>query len=1254
MKACTFKHQFAFSRAREKALMLALAAASALLLLAVMTVPASAQSTGSISGTVVDSQNSVVPGAAVTLLSETKGTTVGTTVSNEMGLFVFPNVAPDKYTIQVEMALFKTLKRTGLDISPGPVTAVGNLTIEVGGTTETVTVTGEAALIQTMSGEKSYTLETQKFEALPMVGRDWSSLLALQPGVSGTSADGGAGQSTWMVDGLTNMDPGINRSALKMSIDALSEVKAITSSYQAEYGRSSGMQINAVTKSGTNQIHGGAYLVMRNDKWGYSNSKTNILNGNPRTKVEEKDYGFTLGGPIGKPSGKNKLFFFINGEFNPRTSAGSVIYYRMPSLSERQGDFSQTLDNNGNLYPYIKDYQLTGSCSSSNQSACFKDGGVLGKIPVNRLYATGLNILNWYPEPNLPTTTGVTYNYKRSVDKFSMLGWQPLVKIDYQVRNDLRVSWRGSEYLQPTNTNPGNIPGFTDIKTNNIGIYGLMFTANWTVNPSTYIEGSYGRNWHAQVGCSVSGGAPNPCTSQGSLSTSPKSNRKNVGMMDLPYLYPDAFAIDKSYFAYETLMKYKPAYWNSDAGVATIVPQFSWGGRITNSPPGINWPSFMQNNVTNNVILSLTRITGTHTIKTGWMLYHNLEWDGRSSMQGSYNFGNDTANPYDSQFGFANAALGIFSSITQTKRWSEGADNARNIEWYVQDTWKVTRKLTLDYGLRFINSRAVFDQRLQGSNFLPETYKASDAPLLYQYGCANGVYPCSGTNRVAINPVTGAVVGTSAQASVIVGTLVPGTGKELNGLGLPGKTISKTNYIFPKIVLAPRWGVAYDVTGKQKFVLRGGGGLFYDRTQTQESYTVVNNPPTSGTGTVRYGLLSSMSSTGLATTSPSSLRTFDYKPGVPASMQWNAGVQMALPWSLMLDFSYVGNHAWDQWTSSQNPNSIDIGMAFDPTWQDPTQPTVTMANPNYSLVSTNVNQAHFYKEYGSISHITFNQWQTYHSLQISLNRRMKNGIAVGFSDTIGLYDHSKINDRFKHNYVNRTVTNRDDQQQAQDLLGNNNPSKSRMNMTFTYALPRLNGGTPALKALSAVVNGWQLSGIWSYTRATPYTIGYSYTSNGSNLYLTGSPDYSARVIVIGEPGGGCRPSDADRLKQFNTSAFKGPAVGSVGLESGNNYLTGCNSMKLDLAVNRTIRMGESKTLQIRVDMFNAPNQARISGRNTTMNLNSPSDPTTITNLPYDSAGNVIVARSKPTGAGFGVATGYQSPRTMQFTFRFNF
>jgi hypothetical protein len=679
------------------------------LLLLMIAAPVSAQITGGVTGIVLDSQGAVIPGATVTVTSETKGVKVGTTVTNEMGVFQLPNLAPDKYEIMVEMQAFKTLKRSGIEISPGPVTTVGNLTIEVGNISETVIVTGEATLVQSVSGEKSFTVTPQQMESLPVQGRDFGALLQLTPGVNvgtGLAAAGGvsgAGGSSFMVDGVINMDPGINRQATRISMDAISEVRALTSSYQAEYGRAAGLQVNVVTKSGSNQFHGGFYYVARDSRW-YSNSKTNILNGDPKATVQEKDYGGSIGGPIGKSGGNNRLFFFTNLEFNPRSRAGSVVNYRMPTRLERQGDFSQTLDQNGALYPYIKDPLISGTCSASNQTACFKDGGVLGKIPQDRLYQTGLNILKWWPEPNLPTVAGVRYNYERTTDKVSMLGYAPVVKIDYQATENLRLSVRVAQYLQPTRDNPQNIPGFTDVTVDNIGVYSQMYTTNWTLNPTTYIEGSFGRNNHHQAGCSVPGGSPTFCGSQGGLSTSPKSNRKNVGMEDIPYLYPDAFTIDKNYWAYQVMNDVKPAYW--DGTRAWIVPSFSWGNRITNTPPNISWPSFIQTQTTNTFNGTATKITGGHTLKLGLMYAASVQQDGRSSMQGTYNFANDSNNPLDSQFGFANAALGVFSSITQTKRWTEGANNSRNIEWFVQDNWKVTRKVTLDYGLRFVNQRA--------------------------------------------------------------------------------------------------------------------------------------------------------------------------------------------------------------------------------------------------------------------------------------------------------------------------------------------------------------------------------------------------------------------------------------------------------------------------------------------------------------------------------------------------------------------
>jgi len=183
-----------------------------------------------------------------------------------------------------------------------------------------------------------------------------------------------------------------------------------------------------------------------------------------------------------------------------------------------------------------------------------------------------------------------------------------------------------------------------------------------------------------------------------------------------------------------------------------------------------------------------------------------------------------------------------------------------------------------------------------------------------------------------------------------------------------------------------------------------------------------------------------------------------------------------------------------------------------------------------------------------------------------------------------------------------------------------------------------------------MTNDWRLSGVWTASTGGAYTVGVSYQGGGGSQNITGSPNYGGRVRILSNPGSGC---SGDVYRQFETSAFSGPLVGSIGLESGSDYLRGCFSNSLDLAVARDIRLGESKRVQFRLDVFNAPNQARITGRNTTMNLVSPVDQT-VTNLPFDASGNLIPSRSQPKNAGFGVANGYQGPRTLQAQIRFSF
>lgn len=1206
--------------------------------------------TGTITGTVKDSSGGVIPGATVTLISETRGTVLAPAITNASGDFVFPNITADTYTVQVEMPSFTTLKRSGVQLSAGARLTLGTLSISIGGLTDVATVKSEAPLIQAVSGERSFTVTTENVSNLPLAGRTYDALLALAPGVQSQPGSltpavrlGGGGDGNFMLDGATAMDPGVNRPATRVSTEAIAEVRVVTSGYQAEYGRSSGLQVNAVTKSGTNQFRGSVYDVERRSSWS-RNSKTNILNGDPQPIQNERDWGGAIGGPVGKPGGKNKLFFYANLEYNPRDVGGTVSRFRVPTLLERNGDFSQSRDNLGNLYPYIKDPLVAGTCSAANQTACFKDGGVLGRIPANRLYAAGINVLKWWPTPNIPDVAGQAYNYENTDGDIRLLGYQPIARLDYQPTSTLRGSFKFLEYQQPNTAIPGTMPGWNDTKEDDYGIWVPAATLNWTINSSTFLEAAWGANFHHQEGCSVAGGAPNFCRSGNPVNDI--ANRVTAGFGAIPYLFPNAGVLDQNTFSYEVLQRSGGPIW--DGTRVNAAPSFAWGSRVANAPPNNVGPfgNFILDTNVRTLNLSVTKVTGSHTVKTGYFYFRSYQRRGQGNIYGAISFANDTNNALDTSFGFSNAALGVFSSYSQLSRWGEGAYLAINHEGFIQDNWRVKKNITLDYGVRFVHQVPQYDAYLKSSNFLADQWTKAQAPVLYTAGCANGVYPCSGANRQAVNPVTGAFLGSNS--ALAIGTLVPGTGSSTNGIFADGEGIVKTNFKYPALKLAPRIGAAWDVRGDQTLVVRGSVGMFYDRPQAQNIYNTVNNPPFSRQVTVRYGQLQNLSSAGLTTEAPPALTVWQYDEPLPTSVQWNLGSQVVLPFKLALDVAYVGQHSYG-FTQGVNINAIDIGTAFLASNQDRTAATST--TPGAASVSAlNPDLARYYRGYGTITQQQTNLDRTYHSIQLALNRRLSNGLALGFNDTIGLYDRQTVAPRLQHN-ADGTISTRADQAKAEELLGNNNPQRHVMRATFVWQTPKMAGGSTTRKFVGHLVSDWTIAGILSAASGTAYIVTPSYTSNGANVNLTGSPDFAARVVVAGDPGEGC---SSDPLKQFNTAAFSGPQPGSDGLESGNSYLRGCFISQMDMSLSRRIRLPRGVSAEFRLDAFNLFNQAGITNRNTTMTMANPTSATTITNLPFDTGGNVVASRSLPRGAGFGVATAYQAPRTMQMQLRFSF
>jgi hypothetical protein len=210
--------------------------------------------------------------------------------------------------------------------------------------------------------------------------------------------------------------------------------------------------------------------------------------------------------------------------------------------------------------------------------------------------------------------------------------------------------------------------------------------------------------------------------------------------------------------------------------------------------------------------------------------------------------------------------------------------------------------------------------------------------------------------------------------------------------------------------------------------------------------------------------------------------------------------------------------------------------------------------------------------------------------------------------------------------------------------------RNLLKVNFVWDLPDVKASGGAAKVLEAVANGWQLSGVYSGGPLAQYDAFYSYQSAGANVNLTGSPNYQARIKVIGDPGSGC----ASQYAQFNASAFQGPTYNSVGNESGSNLLNGCNDHTLDLSVSRNISLGGSRQMQFRLDAFNVLNSIVINARQQVIQYNSPADPTTIRNNEYNADGTINTARLTPQTAGAGAATGAQAMRTLQAQLRFMF
>jgi hypothetical protein len=1181
----------------------------ALLILAWAVAPAivSAQTTSaSVAGSVQDAQGGVLPGVTVTLTSRTQGNVFTTSTDNE-GRFIFPIVRPDTYSLQVALEGFKTLERTNLVVNANDKFAAGTLTLEVGQMTEEVTVTSRVSELQTESGERSFTLESQALTNIANNGRALFNFATLVPGalpqgmagagtelgsVSGFTVNGQRPNSNNItIDGVANIDTGDNGGNMATTnIDAVAEFKVLTNAYQAEYGRAVGGQLQVVTKSGSQAFHGSGYWYGRRSEWN-ANTWTNkrVTPEIPKAKTSRNDSGYTIGGPVFLPGSfnedKTRLFFFWSQEFQRRTDPAAERRTRVPTALERRGDFSQSVDASGNPYPYIRDFTTGLPCGPTNTAGCFQDGGVLGRIPASRLWAPGLSILNIFPDATGNLGGGLNFTSQNPNEAPRR---EDLLRMDFQATDNWRITGRymntKEDILQAYGTTwAGN--GSDQLPTPVLFLHpgsNYMVSATGVLNNSTSLELQWGR-------------ASNSLNYELQLD---KLRRATAGLSSFPYLFPDAVQGD-------------------------YVPEFQFrGGRTGNSGQyQTDRGPFTNENITHDVIANLTKVWGDHASKVGFYFQHSFK---PQSIFGSFNarvnFADDANNPFDSGHGYANAALGVFNTYTQASKFALPEWRYKNWEWYLQDNWKPSDRLTLDYGVRFYYLTPQWDTTLQASNFLPDEFNGSQAVRLYGPAIVNGV-------RVGQDPVTGHTVDAR-----FIGRIVRGSGDRFNGAFQAGQGIEEQLQDGAAFRMSPRLGFAYDLTGRGDTIIRGGYGIFYDRPQGNMVFDMIANAPGVLQSTLQWGRLQELTAAGGDPPATVSLNptAFDFKP--PRVEQWNIGIQHKLWRNFIYDLAYVGSDSSDLLRQVQI-NSLPFGATFRPANQDPTRPPST--TPGATALPNDLLRP--YPGYGEIRMWDYSGYANYHALQTGVSRRFENNWMFGafyvWSKALGIN-----NDDFAAGVPNLSA----EETKRLDYSYTNYDRPHNFVLNFIYQTPTVTES----RSLGILANDWQLSGVYRWTSGRPLQINFSIPGIGSTN-LTGTNNPNARVVLTCDPGRGW---SSDPYVQFNTACFAPPQPGSNGNESARYFLRNPPINNLDLSISKRIVVVRDVRFEVRLDVFNALNHTQFVGPGNqimTVNFASLTD-RTITNLPYDNQGN-LVRRD-----GFGAITNVAQPRTLQLVTRITF
>jgi Carboxypeptidase regulatory-like domain len=1233
--------------------------------------PSAAQiENGSISGKVLDPSIAVVPGAAVTATSTTEGVSTNATTNAE-GEFTFPDLAPGPYTITVEAKNFQKYVQENVVLHASEKLSLATITLVVGAPSETVTVTAQQTTLQTEGAERSDTVENTEIQNIGINGRNPLALISLLPGVSGVveepiagtggiqnfSANGTRNNSNNLtINGIGDIDTGLNGDQnVTISTDSIQEFTALTGIYDAQYGRSSGTQINEITKTGTTQFHGSLYWYHRNESMNANNAFNKEEAADLKAQDEEfgapyvpnpgfarpllrlNDPGYTIGGPVYVPghfnSAKDKLFFFVSQEFQRQLEPGTLgSGFWIPTAAETTGDFS-----GDGLASFIKDPLSSLPCTPANTSAnpggCFdglKNGvPTIGVIPANRLYAPGvafLKLMNGL-DPTAPPVGVISsvdnYFIPANLASAESPRTETLVRIDYNATSRLHLN---GSYINNINTTsshygelgPAEAVPLTTILTPTPG-YQWNIGGNYIISSSMIDDFNFGISNN-----SLNSSVPSIFTTAGPLG----------GANAFPSLFPSAVRLNQV-----------PEITYGDD---TQIPGGGGGGSINPSQS-----PFSNYNTDIDATDNLTKVWGPHTFKTGLYVQRSRkDQTTQDPFNGDYNFQSGGGNPYDTGNGLANTLLGVFDNYTQSSAFLDGAWRYFNIEGYFQDTWKITPSLTIMAGLRLQWYQPTYDSTLTASSFEPTLFNPATAVHLFE-------------------------------AAPTIALIVPGSGNPSDGMAQAGHGFTKYLQDDRAPQIAPRLGIAWDITGKQRFVLRTGAGLYYDRIQGNRYYQMLQNPPEEFQPLVQFGCLdpsncpagaSTINPSAGGTSSPQSPPTiFGAQPQgkIPNVLEYSFGVQTKLPGQMVLDTSYVGSQS-RHLTNLLNLNGIPYGATFRAASQDPTLLAIlgpACFNPatagfegmtgGYSgACALPENLLRKYPGYADIWQYTSSGMANYNSLQVSLKRSVGRQLFLQAA-----YTYSKIltDTPQGNNIVPGTAEGLDFENQRIDGLTRQFnytygafDQRHNLVVNYVYSFPSIF----ASGVKHTLIDGWQVSGTARFATGNPYHVDYVDFGTGTSDFqvcvqsgcfpiftqyngdptITGSYTEGAHLSLTGKPIKG-----VGFLHQLNPAAFAEPMTPNIGnqpLETA--YGPGWNNWDMSLQKNFAVR--ERYTLQLRVDAFNVFNHTQWSGVNS------------LAEYVFGGLINGVGPGSLPTSntTDFGTFSGARDPRVLQTVVRFQF